>query len=376
MKTIFYWCPFISKVATVRAVIKSAESLKRYSNHKFEPVIINAAGEWNEFKDENKFKIKIIDLNKSRILDKKNWTGFYKSRLIYICLFIMSFFPLLKLLKKNKPDFLIIHLISSLPLFLNLIFNIKTKLILRISGIPKLNLFRFSLWKLSVKQIVYMTTPTIGTYKNLIEKNFDRTKIKILHDPIITPSEILKKKKLDIDIKGKYYISIGRLTNQKNYKFLIKNLSSIIKNDSSIKLYIFGDGEQKNDLTKLISDLNLENNIKLFPFTKNIYNYLYKSRGFILSSLWEDPGFVLVESAYLNVPILSSNCKNGPEEILNYGDNGILFESNNPKSFIEKFIDFHNLSNEKKMKFKIKAKKYVKKFTIFSHFLQLKEILK
>ena len=376
MKTIFYWCPFISKVATVRAVIKSAESLKRYSNHKFEPVIINVAGEWNEFKYENKFKIKIIDLNKSRILDKKNWTGFYKSRLIYICLFLMSFFPLLKLLKKNKPDFLIIHLISSLPLFLNLIFNLKTKLILRISGIPKLNFFRFSLWKLSVKQIVYMTTPTIGTYKNLIEKNFDRKKIKILYDPIITPSEILKKKKFDIDIKDNYYISIGRLTNQKNYKFLIKKLSLIIKNDSSIKLYIFGDGEQKNELTKLISDLNLENNIKLFPFTKNIYNYLYKSKGFILTSLWEDPGFVLVESAYLNVPILSSNCKNGPEEILKYGDNGILFESNNKKSFIEKFNDFHNLNDEKKMKFKINAKKYVRKFTIFSHFLQLKELLK
>ena len=121
---------------------------------------------------------------------------------------------------------------------------------------------------------------------------------------------------------------------------------------------------------------HLENNIKLFPFTKNIYNYLYKSKGFILSSLWEDPGFVLVESAYLNVPILSSNCKNGPEEILNYGDNGILFESNNKKSFIEKFNDFHNLNDKKKMKFKINAKKYVKKFTIFSHFLQLKEIIK
>ena len=66
-----------------------------------------------------------------------------------------------------------------------------------------------------------MTTPTIGTYKNLIKKNFDRTKIKILYDPIITPSEILKKKKFDTDIKDKYYISIGRLTNQ-NYKFLIK----------------------------------------------------------------------------------------------------------------------------------------------------------
>ena len=103
MKTIFYWCPFISKVATVRAVIKSAESLKRYSNHKFEPVIINCAGEWNEFKYENKFKIKIIDLNKSKILDKKNWTGFYKSRLIIYMSLFNEFFSIIKVVKKKNP---------------------------------------------------------------------------------------------------------------------------------------------------------------------------------------------------------------------------------------------------------------------------------
>jgi len=376
MKSIFYWCPFISKVATVRAVIKSAEALKKFSNGEFEPVIINVAGEWNEFKNDNIFKIKIVDLSKSKVLDNNNWTGFFKSRLIYIYLFLISFFPLLKLLKKNKPDFLIIHLISSLPLFLNLIFKVKTKLILRISGIPKLNFLRFFLWKLSVKRIAYVTSTTIGTYKDLIEKDFEKEKIKILYDPIITPSEIIKKKNLDTNLKENYYISIGRLTNQKNYKFLIKNFSSIVKSDASIKLFIFGDGEQKNDLLKLISDLNVENNIKIFPFAKNIYNYLYKSSGYILSSLWEDPGFVLVESAYLNVPILSSNCKNGPEEILDYGKNGILFESNNGKSFLEKFNNFHNLRDQNKMKFRINAKKYIKKFTIFSHFLQLKEILK
>ena len=45
MKSVYYWCPYISKVATIRAVIKSAESLKRYSKNNFEPVILNVAGE-------------------------------------------------------------------------------------------------------------------------------------------------------------------------------------------------------------------------------------------------------------------------------------------------------------------------------------------
>ena len=105
----------------------------------------------------------------------------------------MSFFPLLKLIKKDKPNYLIIHLISSLPLFLNLIFNLKTKLILRISGIPKLNYFRNLFWKLSFKKLSNITTPTKGTYNDLIKKNFTKEKITILYDPIITPSEILKK---------------------------------------------------------------------------------------------------------------------------------------------------------------------------------------
>ena len=73
------------------------------------------------------------------------------------------------------------------------------------------------------------------------------------------------------------------------------------------------------------------------PFKKNVYNYLYNAKAFILSSLWEDPGFVLVEASYLNIPIISSNCKNGPEEILQHGKNGILFESNNQTSFIKNF---------------------------------------
>jgi len=376
MQKVFYWCPFISKVATIRAVIKSAQSLKKYSNKKYEPTIINVAGEWNEFKKNNELDIKIVDLNNSLILDNRVWTGYIKSRLVYIYIFFISFFPLIKLIRNQKPDFFIIQLITSLPLFLNCIFNFKTKMILRISGIPKLNIIRKFYWKFTLKKINLITTPTKGTFDDLIQKNFDKKKLRILHDPIITPSEIIKKKKIELkEFEKDYFISIGRFTRQKNFKFLVKSIAPLIKINSEIKLYIFGDGEQKDEINDLIRKLNLRNNIVLLPFQNNIYNYINNSKGFILSSLWEDPGFVLVEAAYLNTPILSSNCKNGPEEILNYGNNGILFENNNENSFREKFNIFHKLDQKKKKEYMLNAKKYVKKFSFFSHYKALREIL-
>ena len=376
MQKVFYWCPFISKVATIKAVIRSAQSLKKYSNKKYEPTIINVAGEWNEFKKNNDLDIRVIDLNSSLVLDNRDWTGLVKSRFIYIYIFLISFFPLIKLIKNQKPEFFIIQLISSLPLLLNFIFNFKTKMILRISGIPKLNIIRKFYWKFTLKKINLITTPTKGTFDDLIQKNFDKKKLRILYDPIITPSEIIKKKKIELEkFERDYFISIGRLTRQKNFKFLIKSIAPFIKKNSQIKLYIFGEGEQKNEIINLISKLNLKNNIKLFPYKDNIYKYIFNSNGFILSSLWEDPGFVLVEAAFLNKPILSSNCKNGPEEILDYGKNGILFKNNNENSFRENFNIFYKLDQKSKLKYTINAKKFVKKFGFFSHYKKLRNIL-
>ena len=51
----------------------------------------------------------------------------------------MSIIPLLRLLLKDKPEFFVVHLITSLPLILMKLINTKTKFILRISGFPKLN---------------------------------------------------------------------------------------------------------------------------------------------------------------------------------------------------------------------------------------------
>ena len=155
MKTIYYWSPFITPVATTKAVINSAYALKLYSKKKYEPFIINVAGEWDIYKRdlENK-KIKLIELTSSKIINNKKTTGFMKSRLLYIYIFFIALVPLIRLLRNNPPSFFIIHLISPLPLLINYLLKINTKMILRISGLPKLNYLRKCLWQTKKRFII------------------------------------------------------------------------------------------------------------------------------------------------------------------------------------------------------------------------------
>ena len=54
----------------------------------------------------------------------------------------------------------------------------------------------------------------------------------------------------------------------------------------------------KKKIKNFINKNNLKDNIILLGYIDNIYPYFYKAKGFILTSLWEDPGFVLVEAFF------------------------------------------------------------------------------
>ena len=99
---------------------------------------------------------------------------------------------------------------------------------------------------------------------------------------------------------------------------------------------------------------------------------------FIMPSLWEDPGFVLVEAIFSRCPVISSNCPNGPQEILSRGKGGYLFQSNDVNSLIKTFDNFvyerNNRTNELKWK-KNTAFKNIKKFTLFNHYMNLSKLI-
>tara|TARA_B100000965_G_scaffold387785_1_gene391554 strand:+ start:5 stop:1150 length:1146 start_codon:yes stop_codon:yes gene_type:complete len=381
MKKIYYWCPFIDKVATVKAVINSCEGLQKYTKNKI-PYIIDAAGEFDGLEKSLRNKnISLIKLSKYSYINKLPKYGFIKSRLTYIIIFLFSFNKLRKLLINEKPDYFIVHLITSLPIILFMFFNFKTKLILRISGLPKLNIFRRIFWKLNKNRIYLITSPTNETRKHLInQKIFNADKIITLKDPIVNIREINIKKKEIIDDKtinkSKYFLSIGRLTEQKNFKLLINAFAIFTKSHNNINLIIIGTGEQNDYLSRLVKKLNIDNRVHLIGYKNNVFKYLNNAHGFILSSKWEDPGFVIVEAAACRTPIISSDCKNGPQELLENGRCGTLFKNNDLKDLVEKLNLFEKFDSSKKKIMALEALKNAKEFGIFSHSRKLNLLLK
>ena len=122
---LFYWSPFLSNIATVDAVTNSINSLKKYDKkNKYKPFIIDCSGEWQEKSDKTSGIdiIKLYNKNYYKFLPKGS---FLKSRLSQMIIFILNFNVLRKLLLKEKPDFLIAHLIVSLPLVLFFFLNSK-----------------------------------------------------------------------------------------------------------------------------------------------------------------------------------------------------------------------------------------------------------
>ena len=73
------------------------------------------------------------------------------------------------------------------------------------------------------------------------------SKLKILYDPVIYLKEINKKKNELVNFEN-FYISIGRLTSQKNFLFLCKAIKELKQKYSEIKLLIAGNGEQKKEI--------------------------------------------------------------------------------------------------------------------------------
>ena len=377
---IFYWSPFISNVATISSVMRSADSLVRYSNESINVSLIDSIGEWKDQKKKINPKINIIKLNNNNFYNLLPRGGFIRSRLSYLIIFFLNFNKLKNLINNEKPDYLIIHLMTSLPIFLTLFFKSKTKIILRLSGLPKLNIIRYFFWKLFSNKIYKVTCPTLGTYNSLLKKNiFPKDKLYFLRDPAVLLNDYVKKKFekiINFELKQKkIIIGIGRLTKQKNFNLLINAFHQIQKKYSEYELFILGEGEKKLELTKLTNKYGLEKKVHFFGYQDNVYKYLKKADCFILTSLWEDPGFVLLEAGLSNTSIISSDCKNGPREILDNGNNGYLFENNNLNSLLEKFDEFKKTDKIKLREKKINLKKELRKFNLYSHYNSLKKII-
>ena len=378
MTSVFYWGPFIdNKIATVKAIYNSAVGVNRYSN-KFKAKIINSIGEWNHIINEKNSENFLNQ--KFNILCFLPKFGFIKSRISYFLIFILCFFQLIKILKKHKPEIFIAHLIVSLPLVLFRIFNFETKLIIRISGKPKLNILRKFIWKFCSKNVYKIFCPTNETKKTLIEyKIFESNKIFVLRDPVFKIRDYCfskKEKTFDERFEKNNIIMVGRLTHQKNFDLMIDAYMNNDNLNNKYKIFILGAGDLENHLKKKVKLKNLENRVIFLGHKSNVIKYIKNSKLFISTSLWEDPGFVIVEAALSNTPVISSDCPSGPKEIIHENElGGYLFKNDNKEDLNKKINQFLLEDKNKILEKKIFIKKNIKKYSVFNHVNLMKKYL-
>ena len=375
MKTIYFWSPHIDpQVATLKSVYNSLNSLNKYGKN-IQTLLINVFGEWDWIDSKS---IRKIDLILNRQLIKRKFRGYLKSRFLYFSIFFLSYEPLKKILRKDEPDYLIIHLITSIPILLFLFNNFKTKLILRISGFPKLNIFRYLLWKAISKKIKYVICPTHETKEFLKKKKiFQDHQLIFIPDPVIQIRKIntLKKQPLKFISSRPYFLSIGRFTKQKNHIFLINFFVKNFHYLDNFDFLIIGEGELENSYRQIIDKANLKNKIKILGYERNVFNYINNAKCIISSSLWEDPGFVMVEAASLGVPIISSDCPSGPKEFIDNNKNGFIYKLNDEKGFNMVLDSFLNISDKELLKKLKNAKKKCRLYSNFNNYKKLSKII-
>ena len=159
----------------------------------------------------------------------------------------------------------------------------------------------------------------------------------------------------------KTILSVGRLTKQKNFSFLISVFKDVYKINKNLRLIIIGEGEQKLNLLNQIKFSGLSKSIKIIPFQKNIYPFYKKADLFILTSKWEGFGNVLVEALSAGLPIISSNCPGGPKMILNFGKYGKLLPLNDKPAFVNAILDKIKNSDLQKQ-----SMEYAKYYTVLN----------
>jgi len=141
-----------------------------------------------------------------------------------------------------------------------------------------------------------------------------------------------------------YIISIARLTlHQKDFLTLIKGFKLAKESGIKDKLYILGDGPDKEKIQNMINEEKMEKAIFLLGNVKNPYPWIKNSKMLVHSSKYEGFGLVLVEALVLEKTVISSKCPTGPKEILENGEIGFLYEIGDYRKLAELIIE--NLEN-------------------------------
>ena len=222
--------------------------------------------------------------------------------------------------------------------------NVKTKLIvaqvssidlMEISWFKPTRILHYLMVRISFPLADGFITPSHGIADQIKKLPFIGEKpVTGIHNPLLfeLPSTDYVK---SIFLDGiPTVLAAGRLSPEKDYPTLLQAFALVRKN-TICRLYIIGEGAERQKLESLADKLGIQNDVTFAGYVKNPLDYMREADVFVLSSVKEGFGLVVLEALAVGTKVVSTDCKHGPSEILDYGRFGRLVPIKNPRALAE-----------------------------------------
>lgn len=348
-KKIMIFLPYMPGYGGVETVISNLfEAYNKYDKNNCELSVVSIGGYGNGKWLDNVRDKKIYQLSQNKIIRKFEYA---------------SIFPFLTLYEviKNKPDVVVStsSKLWSTLYFWKKVFNLKYK----VASWRHSSLTYYPCSNLSLKCADIFLAISTGIGKQLEKKGVPKDKIRIVYNPI---------KRSDLEIKRTLssspaqFVFVGRLmlNGQKNMKEMFDAFSKV---HGDWILNIYGQGSTK-ELNSYIKKLGIQNHIKFQGFKQNLWSNVEKCDAVIMTSKFEGLPMALVEAISNGVPVISSDCETGPDDIVNV-KNGKLYEPGNIdelsgilQKFVDKKTNYNDINSIKESINKFYSDNYIDKF--------------
>lgn len=205
--------------------------------------------------------------------------------------------------------------------------------------------------------------------ESFIKKYGMAEKVHVLYNPLDFES-VIKKSAEKTDFKfgdGMKFVLAGTFIKIKGFDRFVKVCKRLKDDGEHFSALIMGDGEEKENIKKIIAETNLGDTVKILDFQTNPYKYIAHSDVYVCSSYAEGYSTAVSESVALNVPVITTECS-GMREIFGENECGIICENSedglynamkkvlNDPSLLKKFsVEEKKRANDFSLKKRMKA---------------------
>ena len=286
------------------------------------------------------------EVYRDRLSDDVNLINLNVSRARY------SSLSLLKYIYKNKPKVFLVfnYELSIMLVILRIFLKLKIKIISRnvsTLSVRIKELGRKSFWsRYVINPIIKFFYPMQDHIINqcnemhkdlLIELPQLNKKSSIIYNPISSHiSDYGNLNDLNLAERKNYLLCVGRLEEVKAFNYAIEAFAGISDRFPKLRLKIVGKGSLEKDLKNKAWELSVLDRVDFEGFRENVVPYYLNAKATILTSLYEGYPNALLESISLGTPVISFDCKSGPNEIIKNNINGHLV----------RYLDVEDLKNK------------------------------